>query len=152
MQPRGRTLLKVIGILYTVFAAISILGGILLMIGGGLLSAGLATESVAGGVVTGMAAAFGGIIIIVSSLLGLIAGICGIKYCDKPEKAQTCFILGVILLIFAAIGLIRTIMAGEGGLFSSILGFILPVLYTLGANQNKQDYLASQNDGGYGDE
>ena len=40
MEPRGRMMLKVTGILYIVFAVLSMVGGLVAMLGGGLFALG----------------------------------------------------------------------------------------------------------------
>ena len=122
-------MLKIVGILYIIFAAISIVTGLAAIFGGGIT----AIASV------GLGALFilGGIVMIVGSILGLVAGILGVKNCDKPEKAQTCFVLGIILIVFAVLDLIGAI-SGSDSIWSAIIGLVLPILYTVGAYQNKQ--------------
>ena len=140
MQPKGKTMLKVVGILYIVFAAISIIGGLLLMLGGGIFAAGGVAAGEMLGAGMGGIVLIGGIILILSSILGLVTGILGVKYCARPEKAQTCFVLGIILIVFAAFNLLSAI-SGDSSVFSALVGLVLPVLYTLGAYWNKQSFL-----------
>ncbi len=129
VAPKGKMMLKVVGILYIIFAAISIITGLIAILGGGI--AATASAGVGGLVI------LGGIVIIVGSILGLVAGILGVKNCDKPEKAQTCFVLGIVLIVFAALDLIGAI-SGNSSIWSALVGLVLPILYTVGAYQNKQ--------------
>lgn len=127
--PKGKMMLKVVGILYIIFAAISIITGLVAIFGGGIAataSAGL-----------GALIILGGLVMIIGSILGLVAGILGVKYCDKPEKAQTCFVLGIILIVFAALDLISAV-SGSSSIWSAFIGLVLPILYTVGAYENKQ--------------
>ena len=132
MQLKGRTMLKVVGILYIVFAGISIVGGLMLMLGGGMFAT---TGDL--GVGVGAIAVVGGLVIIISSALGLVAGILGVKFCNRADKAQVCFVMGIILVVLAAISLISS-LTGDSSVFSALIGLVLPILYTLGAYWNKQ--------------
>lgn len=139
MAPKGKTMLKVVGILYIIFSGISILVGLLAMMGGGMIAAG--GDMMGTGV--GAVAAIAGVVMILSSVFGLIVGIIGVKNCAKPEKAQVCFVLGIILIVLAAFSLISA-FSGDGNIFSGLIGLVLPILYTLGAYWNKQS-LAEMN-------
>ena len=136
-QLRGKMLLKVGGIIYIVFSGFSILAGVLSLIGGGLfLAGGLgAGEGVSAGV--GGVAMILGVVLIASSALGLITGILGVKYCERPDKAQTCFVLGIILLVFSVLSLLGNLVSGNS-IVSNLIGLALPALYTYGAYLNKQ--------------
>ena len=129
----GKGLLKVTGILMIIGGGLAVLLGLLGMAGGAIL----ATQSVALGGVTMLAS----IVAIVGGAFELIAGIFGVKNCDKPEKAQSCFVFGVILVAFAVLSAIMSLMSGQlsgTSIFSLILGFVLPVLYLMGALKNKE--------------
>lgn len=125
----GKGLLKVTGILFIIGAAIGLITGILGIIGSAALGATV------GGV---EGAAFAGVMVVaiiialVGCILQLIAGIFGIKNCDKPEKSTTCIVFGAIIL---ALSIISIIVAGFQ--WTSLIGIILPVLYFIGAIQNK---------------
>ena len=81
---KGRKFLKVTGILMIIGAAFGIIGGIIAMIGVGALAAVLETSAV------GLMLA--SVLVLASAVFQLIAGIMGVKNCDKPEKAQTCLV------------------------------------------------------------
>ena len=130
MAPKGKTMLKVVSILYIIFSGISILLGLLALVGGGMIAAG--GDMMGAGV---------GVVLIASSVFSLIVGIIGVKNCAKPEKAQVCFVLGIILIVLAAFSLISS-FGGDGNVFSALVGLVLPVLYTLGAYWNKQSAAA----------
>ena len=137
MAPKGKNMLKVVSILYIIFSGISILLGLLALVGGGMIAAG--GDMMGAGV--GAVAAIAGVVLIASSVFSLIVGIIGVKNCAKPEKAQVCFVLGIILIVLATFSLIST-FGSEGNVFSALIGFVLPVLYTLGAYWNKQSAAA----------
>lgn len=133
---KGRLMLKVVGILYIVFASFSILAGLVAIAGGAAL--GIAGgESLALGL--GALAVILGFVAILSSVFGLVVGILGVKWCNRPDKAGTLFVLGIVLIVLAALSLLSSFSGdSSASVVSSLLGLVLPVLYTLGAWQNKQ--------------
>ena len=104
---------------------------------------------------------------IISSAIYLIAGIMGVKYAAVPEKAGTCFIMGIIMVGMCVVNFIFTLVShnklaalyesmgqtSSSGMGSAIvglaLGLVLPVLYILGAKQNQK--LASGGDSNFND-
>lgn len=152
MQPKGKTMLKVVGILYIIFSAISVVMGLIALAGGAILGgavAGAIGDAGAAGVAAGLGlvALLGALLILVDAALGLVAGILGVKNCDQPQKANVCFVLGVILVVLSAISLISTI-SSHGNVFSGLIGLVLPILYTVGAYQVKSSAAAPAQ--GYG--
>lgn len=137
-QPKGKSILKIVGILYIIYAAITILIGLVSLLGGGLLAIGSAGANGMLGTGLGLIAAFAGIVVLLSSILSLVTGILGVKWCARVEKANVLFVLGIVLVVFAVFNVISTI-SNHGSLWSSLFGLVLPVLYTLGAYWNKQE-------------
>ena len=128
---KGRKFLKVTGILMIIGGAFGIIGGIVAMIGAGALAAVLETS--AGGLVLASA------LILASAVFQLIAGIMGVKNCDKPEKAQSCLVMGVIVAILSVAGnVISNILGSSFNILSYATGLIIPVLYIIGAVKNKE--------------
>lgn len=120
---KPNTLLKVVSILYIVF---NIIGGILVIAGS--LGLGALIGGAAGNVGAGVAlASFFMIFSLISVILGLVAGFAGLK----AENLGLCKILGIILIVLAAISTISNLADGEG-IISSLIGLILPILYTVG--------------------
>ena len=133
---KGRLMLKVVGILYIIFAALSILTGLLAVVGGAALGVA-GGESLALGL--GVVAMVLGVIAILSSTFSLVVGILGVKWCNRPDKAGTLFVLGIVLIVLAALNLLSAFSGDSStSVAGSVLGLVLPVLYTLGAWQNKQ--------------
>ena len=122
---KGRLMLKVVGILYIIFAALSILTGLLAVVGGAAL---------------GVVAMVFGLMMILSSVFSLVAGILGVKWCNRPDKAGALFVLGVVLTALAVLNLLSSFGGdnGSAAVVGALIGLVLPVLYTLGAWQNKQ--------------
>ena len=128
---KGRKFLKVTGILMIISAAFGIIGGIVAMIGAGALAAVLETS--AGGLMLASA------LILASAVFQLIAGIMGVKNCDKPEKAQSCMVIGVIVAILSVAGnVISNVLGSDFNIINYATGLIIPVLYIIGAVKNKE--------------
>ena len=128
---KGRKFLKVTGILMIIGGAFGIIGGIVAMIGAGALAAVLETS--AGGLMLASA------LILASAVFQLIAGIMGVKNCDKPEKAQSCLVMGVIVAILSVAGnVISNVLGSSFNIMSYATGLIIPVLYIIGAVKNKE--------------
>lgn len=128
---KGRKFLKVTGILMIIGGAFGIIGGIVAMIGAGALAAVLETS--AGGLM------LASVLILASAVFQLIAGIMGVKNCDKPEKAQSCLVMGVIVAILSVAGnVISNILGSSFNILSYATGLIIPVLYIIGAVKNKK--------------
>ena len=128
---KGRKFLKVTGILMIIGGAFGIIGGIVAMIGAGALAAVLETS--AGGLMLASA------LILPSAVFQLIAGIMGVKNCDKPEKAQSCLVMGVIVAILSVAGnIISNVLGSSFNILSYATGLVIPVLYIIGAVKNKE--------------
>lgn len=77
-------------------------------------------------------------------LVLILAGICGIVFCNKVQKYKICFLLGILMIVYHLI--VAGIGAVTGGftvltLISIVLNLILPVLYFWGAVKNRQEAL-----------
>ena len=128
---KGRKFLKVTGILMIIGAAFGIIGGIIAIIGVGAMAAVLETS--AGGLM------FASVLILASAVFQLIAGIMGVKNCEKPEKAQSCLIMGVIVAILSVAGnVISNVLGSQFSIINYATGLIIPVLYIIGAAKNKE--------------
>ena len=128
---KGRKFLKVTGILMIIGAAFGIIGGIIAMIGVGALAAVLETSAV------GLMLA--GVLVLASAVFQLIAGIMGVKNCDKPEKAQACLVMGIIVAILSVAGnVISNVLGSDFNAFNYATGLVIPVLYIIGAAKNKE--------------
>ena len=77
----------------------------------------------------------------IQGILYLVAGIFGVRNCNKIEKTQICCACGIFLLIFV---LFNTVIAGviskvwSSALLSGIAALTFPVLYFMGALKNRQ--------------
>ena len=126
MEKKSNKLLKIVGILMIIGSIFSIIMGLF---------------------VGGLAAIFGGLNLITfaalsmlaGGIINLIAGICGVRYAAKPEKANTCIVYGVLTAALVVLSNILYVSAGSGmNTMSLVTGLILPALYLIGAFQNKK--------------
>ena len=130
---KGEKFLKVTGILMIIGGSISILLGIIAVVGVGALAA-LLGEEAGDATLLYISAAF----VLISGIFELVAGIMGVKYCAKQEKAVTCLVMGIITAVLCVVGQIIGVAAGSSiNILSLILGLTLPVLYIIGAVMNK---------------
>ena len=129
---KGKSFLKVPGILMIISAAFGIIGGIVATIGAGALAAVLETS--AAGLV------FASVLILASAIFQLIAGIMGVKHGDNAEKAQSCLIMGVLVAVLSVAGnIISNVLGSSFNITSYITGLIIPALYIVGAVRNKSE-------------
>lgn len=136
-KAKGAGFLKVTGILMIIGGAISVIMGIiaalgvaaLVLISDGTVSLALLYTSV--------------ILMIVSAVAELVAGIIGVANCKKPEKAGICIVWGIIVAVLSVAGtILNSVGGGSFSAFSLILGLVLPVLYIIGAVFNKKEHIA----------
>ncbi len=135
---KGAKMLKVVGILMIIFGAISLVVSLLATVISGAATG--VTSSVGVSVITGeMWASI--IIALIGSVIEFVAGIIGVVNCQKHEKAGVCIIWGIMTVVMSLISNIATaILYSENfKAYSLILGLVLPVLYLIGAYQNKND-------------
>lgn len=129
---KGKNYLKVTGILMIIGGCIGIIGGIIALISVGALATLLETSM--GSLM------LGSLLVLISSIIQLFAGIMGVRYCARPEKAQNCMMIGTVVAVLSVVGNLISVAAGNGfNVMNMITGLILPVLYIVGAMLNKKD-------------
>ncbi len=126
----GKSFLKVTGILFIVFGAIAAVLGLIAMLGAGLAAQ---VSGVAAGLIV-----FSGLVTLVLSAANIFVGIFGVKNCENLEKAQSCFILGIILVGLQIVSSIINMVSGSFSILNMLIGLILPCLFLYGAMQNKK--------------
>ena len=136
---KGATMLKVVGILMIIGAAIGIIAtiigitGIAALASNPYFSFGASYLGISTGVLYAAFALSG-----VGSIVQLIAGISGIKHNNNKAKAGKLLIWGIAV---AAISVLSSILTAVGGypfpVLSLLLGLVIPILYIIGAVQNK---------------
>ncbi len=124
MKSGYQTALKVISIIMIVLAALSIVGGLLLMAGGGLLgsvannpevvgditatinSEGVTVTQEQAGIVVAGVGILGGAMSILGGILMLIVGILGVRGANDPRKIGPFRVFAIIGLVFSILGII----------------------------------------------
>lgn len=130
---KGSGFLKVTGILMIIGGSLSIILGIIALLGIAALVY-LAGSDASAGLLY-----FSGILVLVSAVAELVAGIIGVINCNKPEKAGVCMAWGIVVAALSVLGSVLTVVGGgDFSIFSLILGLVLPVFYIVGAAKNKQ--------------
>lgn len=77
---------------------------------------------------------------LVGGIIQLIAGINGVKHCDKPENAKKCITWGFIVIALSVISnVLQVIGGGEFNVLSFVIGLIVPGLYIYGAFLNHKE-------------
>ena len=133
---KGTGFLKVTGILMIIGGGISIIMGII----AALSVAALAY--IAGGDSSALLYA-SVVLMLISAVAELVAGIIGAVICKKPEKAGVCIAWGIIVAVLSVAGtILNSVGGGTFSVFSLILGLVLPVLYIIGAVFNKKEHTA----------
>ena len=137
---KGQKFLKITGILMIVAAAFSILLGV--VVGGfGALAAGLGAGS--GLTFSYWAALF---LTLIGGICQMIAGIKGVKHCQRSEESKKLVVWGAIVAAFSIFGVILNLINGGEFSMSSILsGVAIPALYIYGALLNakeEEEYVA----------
>ncbi len=132
MEAKGRGFLKVTGILMIIGGVLGCLVSLLAVASVGvLIAAGVAVEM-------GLLIA-GTVVVVVGGVVQLVAGIQGVKNCDNVEAADKLIKLGIAILVINVVGTILNVVAGTAfNVVSFATSCILPVLFIIGANKNKQ--------------
>ena len=136
-KTKGSGFLKVTGILMIIGGGISIIMGIIAALGVAAL------VYISDGTVSSALLYTSVILMIVSAVAELVAGIIGVVNCKKPEKAGVCIAWGIIVAVLSVAGtILNSVGGGTFSVFSLILGLVLPVLYIIGAVFNKKEHVA----------
>lgn len=77
---------------------------------------------------------------LVGGIIQLIAGINGVKHCNKPENAKKCITWGIIVIALAVISNVLKVIGGDKfNVLSFVIGLIIPGLYIYGAFLNHKE-------------
>lgn len=128
---KGSKFLKVTGILMIVFGALALILSIVAAIG---LAALVALELNTWQYTVAV------ILMLVGSIFEMIAGIVGVKNCNKPEKAGTCMVWGIIVIALSVLSNVLTLVGNPDNfsIVNLLTGLVIPVLYLIGAVMNKK--------------
>lgn len=134
---KGTGFLKVTGILMIIGGGISIIMGIIAALGVAALA------YISDGTVSSALLYASVVLMLISAVAELVAGIIGVVNCKKPEKAGVCIAWGIIVAVLSVAGtILNSVGGGSFSVFSLILGLVLPVLYIIGAVFNKKEHAA----------
>ena len=134
---KGTGFLKVTGILMIIGGGISIIMGIIAALGVAALA------YISDGTVSSALLYASVVLMLISAVAELVAGIIGVVNCRKPEKAGVCIAWGIIVAVLRVAGtILNSVGGGSFSAFSLILGLVLPVLYIIGAVFNKKEHAA----------
>ena len=134
---KGTGFLKVTGILMIIGGGISIIMGIIAALGVAALA------YISDGTVSSAVLYASVVLMLISAVAELVAGIIGVVNCKKPEKAGVCIAWGIIVAVLSVAGtVLNSVGGGTFSVFSLILGLVLPVLYIIGAVFNKKEHTA----------
>jgi len=128
MNAPGKTMLKVVSIIYIVIGAICALLMILSLFLGSLLA------SLANNIFGALGGILGGalfIVFLIPAAADLIVGIIGVKFCGDPSKASFFIVVGFIMG-----GLMLISLFGAFSIWN-LLGLVLPILYIVGGFMNR---------------
>ena len=128
---KGSKFLKVTGILMIIFGALALILSIVAAIGlAALVALDLNTWEYTAAV----------ILMLVGSIFEMIAGIVGVKNCNKPEKAGTCMVWGIIVIALSVLSNVLTLVGNPDNfsIVNLLTGLVIPVLYLIGAVMNKK--------------
>lgn len=145
MEQTGSKLLKVMSILMIIGGILSAIVSLFSLVGAGAMTAvsgnpDAQKAAADAGTNMGAVTAFiwvSVIIMVISAVIEIIAGVKGVKNWNNPSAAQSLLGFGVVCAILAVIGSIVSAVGGAFSIFGLILGLIFPVLYIIGAVQLK---------------
>ena len=132
---QGSKLLKITGIIMTVFASISLLADLFSLIGALDIESSRLYENSPTYYWTTL------LLSLISSVLFFSLGILGIINWQKPEKANICIIADIIFILLTLINNICNVNINSLSpifYFFVIIPFILPILYLVAAFQLKK--------------
>jgi len=147
VQARGKGFLKVTGILLIIFGALTVIIGLLAIAGSAMIGSGTVDMSAAGvdaGAYDAGTIMLMSVFTVVMGIINLVAGIIGVANANKLEKAQLCFIIGIVLIVLQLIDAVYSTIVGELSIFGIVVGLILPILFVIGANKNKEQFAEMQ--------
>ena len=127
---KGSGFLKVTGILMIIGGGLSIILGIVSLLGVAVIASALEAYGLW---------VFAAILALAGAIIELVTGIVGVVNCKKPEKATACLVWGIIVAVVDILSNVLSVAAGGSFSVASLfLGLVLPVLFIIGAALNKK--------------
>lgn len=137
MEAQGKTIIKVVSILFIISGALSTFAyGISLVLGGVGAADGLVPGEAGVSTVLGLL-----ILYFAWSVVMLISGILGVKNSGRPSAAKKLMTIGTVLLILTLVVNIYRVVSTEidvSAILSLVASLVLPTLYIWGAKKNQQ--------------
>lgn len=142
----SKMILKVFGIISIIFGIIGIVAGILAIAGGALIGAGAAAGEVtassemAGGVAL---LGFGGLLIIIGSVVELLSGIFSVKASNDISKIMPAWWFALISLVMGIVNIIVMVVqksqaTNTSNIVSAVIGLLISILIFVAANTIKK--------------
>lgn len=141
----SKKILKIFGIISIVFGILGIIAGVMSVAGGALLGTGVAAGEVAAGndMAAGVALlGFGGLLIIIGSVIELISGVCSVKAANDISKIMPAWIFSLIGVISSLASVISMVMqkaqpVKTNEIVGAVVGCITSILIFVAANSVK---------------
>lgn len=161
LDPKGKTMLKVTGILYIIMGALASLGALAFVAITVLLP--YSSEEIIKAIydtlssyniidnVSQATAIFSfldslmlymGIIAIVIAILAIVTGVINIVNCSKPQNYKLCMVFNIIFLVMVVL-----VAASTMNFILLIISIVIPVIAIMGASFNKQSLKSLNNSG-----
>ena len=132
-KPAGSSILRVASIILIVYAVITLVSGLFMMMGVYMVAAD-ADVNIATGI-----AAIVGIVAFLGGLLNLFVGVVGFRASKRNDKNTLALVLGVISVVFGIYGITTAIGTGDAGSIAhAVAGIILPALYLYGVIETRR--------------
>ena len=145
VEPKGSTLLKVVSILMIIGGIIGAVGSLIMALVAGAASVAVQDAEVQASIAEAGTTAgtvqtilwVSTIIMIISAVIEIIAGVKGKKNWNNPAMAKTLIIWGVVCAVISVIGNIISATGDGVSPLTIITGLVIPILYIIGAVQLK---------------
>ena len=132
-KPAGSSILRVVSIILIVYAVITLVSGLFMMMGVYMVAAD-ADVNIATGI-----AAIVGIVAFLGGLLNLFVGVVGFRASKRNDRNTLALVLGVISVVFGIYGITTAIGTGDAGsIANAVAGIILPALYLYGVIETRR--------------
>ncbi len=143
-QARGKNFLLVTGIIFIVLSVFSIFGVAISLFtinaiqGADTQTAQLMQQQLVAQNVTLDMMKISVVLSCIYVVFYMAAGILGIKNRKRTDKAQSCFVMGIILVVLVMGNAVYAVTQGKFAVWSVAISLVLPLLYLWGALKNKQ--------------
>lgn len=140
----SKKVLKIFGIIGIIFAIFGLIGGLAVVAGGGLITAGLADPSLNADGSTDTTQAAGvaglvivlGVVLIISALIALLEGIFSVRAAKDSSKIMPAFVFAILGVLSGVGSLATTVTTGSSGtqIASGVISLAISCLVLVAAN------------------